>query len=89
MLILFDQESPNEWQDNVLWYISGFVIRASISKLKYRECIGEFLLDPRDSHALKVRLSHTFKVYLLQTKGGPNSAFPSCFEDSQSCQSSL
>ena len=48
-----DQESLNELQDNVLYYISGFVVRASISKLKCKECIGELLLDPRDLHALK------------------------------------
>ena len=54
MLIQLDQESPNELQDNVLYYISGFVIKASISKLKCLECIGELLLDPRDPHALKV-----------------------------------
>ena len=33
-LILLDQESPIELQDNVLYYISGFVIRASISNLE-------------------------------------------------------
>ena len=41
-------------QDTVSYYISGFVIRALISKLKCKECIGELFLDPRDPHALKV-----------------------------------
>ena len=54
MLIQLDQESSNELQDNVLYYISGIVGRALISKLKCKECIGELHLDPRDPHALKV-----------------------------------
>ena len=37
-----------------MYYISGFVVRALISKLKCKECIGELLLDPRDPHALRV-----------------------------------
>ena len=41
MLIQLDQASPNELQDSVLYYISGFVIRALISKLKCKECVGE------------------------------------------------
>ena len=41
-------------QDNVLYYISGFVVRALTSKLKCKEYIGELLLDPTDPHALKV-----------------------------------
>ena len=55
ILIQLDQESPNELQDNVLHYTSGFVVRALISKLKCRECIGELLLDPRDTHAVKIK----------------------------------
>ena len=54
MLIQLDQESPNKLQDNVLYYISGFVIRVLISKFKCKECIGKLLLDPRDPHAWKV-----------------------------------
>ena len=54
MLIQLDLESPNELQDNVLYYISGFVVIALISKLKCKECIGELLLGPRDPHALNV-----------------------------------
>ena len=90
ILIQLDQESPNELQDNVLYYISGFVIGALISKLKCKECIGESLLDPKDPHALKVMdyPIHAKFTYFKQ-KGGPNSAFPSYFEDSQSCSSSL
>ena len=53
MPIQLDQESPNELQDNVLYYISGFVIRALLSKLKCKECIGEWLPDPRDPYAFK------------------------------------
>ena len=62
MLIQVDQESPNELQDNVLYFISGFVVRGLISKLKCKECIGELFLDPRDPHALKV------KDYLIHAK---------------------
>ena len=54
MLLQFDQELPNELQDNVLYYISEFVIRVLITKLECMECIGELLLDPQDPHALKV-----------------------------------
>ena len=54
MLIQLDNVSPNELQNNVLYYISGYITRALISKLKCKECISELLLDPRDPHALKV-----------------------------------
>ena len=64
MLIQLDHESPNGLQDNVLYYISGFVIRALISKLKCKECTSELLLDPRDPYALKV-MDVTWKVHLL------------------------
>ena len=55
MLIQLDQKSPNELQDNVLYCISGFVIRALISNLKCMECT-------RDPHALKVT------IYPIHTK---------------------
>ena len=54
MLIQLDHQLPNELQDNVLYYISGFVVRDLISKLKCKDCTGELFLDPRDPHALKV-----------------------------------
>ena len=88
VLIKLDQESPNELQDNVLFYISGFVIRALISKLKCEEWVGELLLDHRDPHALKVM---TYPIHAKFTcfKQKGNFAFPSCFEDGQSYRSSL
>ena len=39
-IIQLDQESPNELQDYVFYFILGFVVRALISKLKCKECIG-------------------------------------------------
>ena len=72
MLIQLDHESPNELQDNELYCISGDIIRALISKLKCKECIGELLLDPRDPHALKViRFIHRYaKFTCFKQKGG-------------------
>ena len=71
MLIQLDHESSSELQDNVLYYISGFVVRALISKLKCKEYIGELLLDPSDPHALKVTdyLIHA-KFTCFKQKGG-------------------
>ena len=66
MLIQLDQESPNELQDKALYYISEFVVRALISKLKFKECIG-----PRDPHALKVtNYSIHAKFTCFKQKGG-------------------
>ena len=58
MLIQLDQESPNELQDNVLYYTSGFVVKDFISKLKCKECICELLLDHSYQYALKVTDYH-------------------------------
>ena len=77
MLIQLDQESPNELQDNVLYYISGSLDRALISKLKCKECIGELLTHPRDPHALKVAdYPIHAKFTCFKQKGGLILPFP-------------
>ena len=56
---------------SVLYYVSGFVIRALILKLKCKECIGELFHDPGDPHALKVMdYSIHAKFTCFKQKGG-------------------
>ena len=90
MLIQIDQESPNEMQDNVLYYMSWFVGRALISKLKCKECIGELLLDHRDPHALKLTdyPIHAKFLCFIQ-KGGLILLAPTVLKIFLSCKSSL
>ena len=48
-----DQETPNDLLNNVLYYISGFIVRYLLPKLKYKECRSELLLDADDPHSFK------------------------------------
>ena len=53
MLIEQDQETPSELLGNVLYYISGFIVRSLLPKLKCKECRYELLLDVDDPHSFK------------------------------------
>ena len=53
MLIDLYQESPSELLDNVLYYISGFVVCSMLKKLKCEDCQSEFILDVNDTHSFK------------------------------------
>ena len=62
MLIGLDQEPLNELLDNVLYYISGFVVRSMLKKLKCEDCQSELLLDVNNPHSFKAA------SYLIHTK---------------------
>ena len=51
MLTELHKETPNELLDNVLYYISGFIVRSLLPKLKSKECRYELLLDAGDPHS--------------------------------------
>ena len=52
MLILNDINFPNLLRDNVLYYISGFIVRSLLKRLSCASCRNELLLDTNDPHAL-------------------------------------
>ena len=45
MLIDMDETSPNDLRDNILYYISGFLVRKMLPNVKCRKCRQELLLD--------------------------------------------
>ena len=53
MLIELNQETPNELLNNVLSYISEFIVRSLLLKLKCRKYISQLLLNADDLHSFK------------------------------------
>ena len=53
MLIELDQESPNELLDNVLYYMSGFLVKSILKTPKCAGCRSELLLDVDDPNGFK------------------------------------
>ena len=49
-----DMDHPNILRDNVLYYVSGFIVQSLLTKLQCANCRAELLLDPDDSHASHV-----------------------------------
>ena len=52
MLIQIDQASANPFQDNILYYIAGYVARKVLSRIKCSKC-AELFSDPDDSKGPK------------------------------------
>ena len=50
ILIQLGQETPNMLLDNLLYYISGFIVISLLPKLECKECRSEMLLDADDPH---------------------------------------
>lgn len=65
MLIDMDETSPNDLRDNILYYISGFLVRKMLPNVKCRKCRQELLLDPHDAQASR---TVEFPVYSLFTR---------------------
>ena len=53
MLIQNDLDHPNILRDNVLCYISGFIVYSMLTKIKCAHCTAELLLDVDDPHSLQ------------------------------------
>ena len=51
MLIHIDDQSPNCLQDNILFYIGGFVVHSLLHEPECDKCTQELLLDPNDPGA--------------------------------------
>ena len=51
MMIAMDHEFPDCLKDNVLYYISGFLVRSLLKQLECTICRSELLLDIDDPHA--------------------------------------
>ena len=60
-----DETSPNDLRDNILYYISGFLVRKMLPNVKCRKCRQELLLDPHDPQASR---TVEFPVYSLFTR---------------------
>ena len=54
MLIENDMDHPNILRDNVLHYVSGFIVQSLLTKLQCANCRAQLLPDPDDSHASHV-----------------------------------
>ena len=71
MLIENDLNSPNILRDNVLYYISGFIVSSLLSKLDCSSCRSELLLDLNDCYVLNMS---SFPFYAMfadsKQKGG-------------------
>ena len=62
IMIAMDHELPDCLKDNVLYYISGFLVRSLLKQLECTTCSSELLLDVDDSHA------RTRSVYPTQAR---------------------
>ena len=75
MMIAIDHEFPDSLQDNVLYYISGFIVRSLLKQLQCTVCRSELLLDVHDPHALR---RYSFPVSIqFQFKQQGGLIFPS------------
>ena len=54
MMTEIDHECPDCLQDNVLYYISGFIVRSLLRQLQCTNCGSMFLLDSDDPHAFRM-----------------------------------
>ena len=45
MLIHIDEQSPNCLQDNILYYIGGYIVQRLLQELQCEKCKKELLLD--------------------------------------------
>ena len=76
MMIAIDHEFPDSLQDNVLYYISGFIVRSLLKQLQCTVCRSELLLDVHDPHALR-RYSFPVQTKFTQFKQQGGLIFPS------------
>ena len=76
MMIAIDHEFPDSLQDNVLYYISGFIVRSLLKQLQCTVCRSELLLYVHDPHALR-RYSFPVQTKFTQFKQQGGLIFPS------------
>ena len=62
---MIDHLVPNDLADNILYYISGFIVRSLLPKLQCSKCKEALLLDPTDPTAFKIAV---FPVYAKFTQ---------------------
>ena len=48
MLIQIDQAPANQFQDNILYFIAGYIARKVLSRIKCSKCAEQLLSDPDD-----------------------------------------
>ena len=71
ILIQNDLDYPNMLRDNILYYVSGFIVRSLLSQMHCDNCKSELLLDPTDSHAANAYLYPLFARFAAsKQKGG-------------------
>ena len=64
-IAMIDDRAPNDLLDNILYYISGFIVRSLLPKLQYSKCKEALLLDSTDPTAVKMA---GFLVYATLTQ---------------------
>ena len=71
MLIENDMDHPNILRDNVLYYVSGFIVQSLLTKLQCENCRAQCLLDPDDYHASHVSSYQMFvRFTAFKQQGG-------------------
>ena len=76
MMITTDNEFPDTLQDNILYYISGFIVRSLMKELHCTTCRSELLLDVNDPHALQ-KCSYPVQAHFTCFKQHGGLIFPS------------
>ena len=58
-----DLDRPDVLRDNVLYYLSGFLVKSLLARVEYVTCRDELLLAPKDCHAYKM-----YNIYPVYAK---------------------
>ena len=81
MLIQNDMDYPNILRDNVLYYISGFMVCSLLTKIQCANCRAELLLDAV-SFTSTVILSNFLPDLQLSNRGGSDIPIQCSLENS-------
>ena len=66
-----DLDNPNLLQDNILYYVAGYLVKSLCARLNCRSCQWELLLDPTDCHASKTSVYPLYARFVaFKQKGG-------------------
>ena len=69
-LIMIDYLVPNDLLDNILYYISRFIVRSLLPKLQCHKCKEALLLDSTDPTAFKMAGFHVYAKFTQSLQRG-------------------
>ena len=72
-----DLDRPNVLWDNVMYYVSGFLVKSLLARVQCVTCRDELLLDPRDCHAYKMYNMYPVYAKFTAFKQQDRLVFPS------------